>query len=184
MSTSIFGSPRYTQVAIFLHWLLALAIVTNLCVGLYMTDIPMSPQRLKLYNWHKWAGVMILTFSAVRLLWRLMHKPPPLPNAIALWQVRASHLVHTLLYVLFFAIPLSGWAYSNAAGFPIVLFGTLPLPDLIAKNRELADAIKPLHQWFAYVLAGTVSLHIAAAFKHHWVDRDQLLSRMWPRTAK
>jgi cytochrome b561 len=184
MSTSLFGAPRYTRVAIGLHWLLALAIIGNLCVGLYMTDLAMSPQRLKLYNWHKWAGVMILTFSALRLLWRITHRPPALPHSLAHWQARASHGVHIFLYVLFFAVPLSGWAYSSATGFPIVLFGVLPLPDFVAKNRELAEAIKPLHQWLAYGLAGTVTLHITAALKHQWIDRDQLLSRMWPHSKK
>ncbi len=163
-----------------LHWLLAFAIIGNLCVGLYMTDLAMSPQRLKLYNWHKWAGVMILSFSALRLLWRITHRPPALPHSLAHWQARASHIVHIFLYVMFFAVPLSGWAYSSATGFPIVLFGVLPLPDFVAKNRELAEAIKPLHQWLAYALAATVTLHIAAALKHHWIDRDQLLMRMWP----
>jgi cytochrome b561 len=182
MSASLFGAPRYTRVAMALHWILAFAIIGNLCVGLYMTELSMSPQRLKLYNWHKWAGVMILLLSALRLLWRITHRPPPLPHSVAAWQARASKGVHILLYALFFAVPLSGWAYSSATGFPIVLFGALPLPDFVAKNRELAEAIKPLHHWLAYGLAGTVALHVIAALKHQWIDRDQLLSRMWPFT--
>ena len=178
-------SARYTTPAIIFHWLLAVMIAISFGVGLYMTDLPMSPQRLKLYNWHKWAGVVILTLSALRLLWRLTHTPPPLPNSAApAWQARASHMAHGLLYALFFAVPLSGWAYSSAAGFPIVLFGVLPLPDLLAKNRELSEAIKPLHQWFAYGLAAVVVIHIAAAIKHQWLDRDGLIARMWPAASK
>jgi cytochrome b561 len=184
MSKSLFSAPRYSGVAIGLHWLLAIAIVANFCVGLYMTDLAMSPQRLKLFNWHKWAGITILAFSALRLLWRITHRPPPLPRTMASWQVRASHTVHTLLYVFFFAVPISGWLYSNAAGFPVVVFGVIPLPDLVAKNRELSEVIKPLHGWLAFALAGAVSLHVLAAIKHQWIDRDQLLSRMMPRRTK
>jgi cytochrome b561 len=171
-------SQRYSGFAIFLHWLLATAIVISFCVGLYMTSIAMSPSRLKLYNWHKWAGIVILTLSTVRLLWRLTHTPPPLPSSTPAWQRNAAHAGHWLLYLFFFAVPLSGWAYSSAAGFPIVLFGVLPLPDWVPKDRELAETLKPIHQYLAYLLAATVVGHVLAALKHQFVDRDRILSRM------
>jgi cytochrome b561 len=168
---------RYTPTAIVLHWLLAIAIVTSFCVGLYMSDLPVSPQRLKLYNWHKWAGVTILALSALRLLWRLGHRPPadlPMPA----WQQAAAHWTHRALYLLFFAVPLVGWAYSSAAGFPIVLFGVLPLPDFVPQDKALSLLIKPWHAYLAYALAALVVLHVAGALKHQFVDRDGLLSRM------
>jgi len=168
---------RYDAVAVAFHWLLALAIVGAFCVGFYMADLPLSPTRLKLYNWHKWAGVLILAASALRLLWRLSHRPPPdLPGPA--WQQRAAHAAHWALYALFFAVPLSGWAYSSAAGFPIVLFGVLPLPDFVAADRAFAETIKPLHGLLAYTLATVVVLHVAAAIKHQFIDRDGLLDRM------
>lgn len=175
-------ATRYSSVAIALHWLLALAIVGAFCVGLYMADLPFSPLRLKLYNWHKWAGVTILALSALRLLWRLTHRPPadiPMPA----WQTRAAHAMHGLLYLAFFAVPLLGWAYSSAAGFPIVWFGVLPLPDFVPKDKALADTFKQLHQLAAYGLAALVLAHVAAALKHHFIDRDGLLARMWPGRA-
>lgn len=175
-------AERYHPVSIAFHWLLALAIVGSLAVGLYMTSLPFSMTRLKLYNWHKWAGVLILVLSAARLLWRLKHRPPADPPGPA-WQQRAAHLAHGALYVLFFAVPLAGWAYSSAAGFPIVLFGVLPLPDFVPVNRELSEAIKPLHKWLAYGLAAVIVLHVAAALKHHFIDRDGLLQRMRPGRA-
>jgi len=168
---------RYTRTAIVLHWLLALMIVSSFGVGLYMADLPFSPSRLKLYNWHKWAGVTILALSAARLLWRLSHRPPadlPMPA----WQQRAAHAVHLLLYGLFFAVPLAGWAYSSAAGFPVVWFGVLPLPDFVPVDRALAEAIKPVHKLLAFALTGTVLLHVAAALKHHFIDRDGTLQRL------
>ncbi len=172
-------SQRYTKTAIALHWVLALALVGSFSVGLYMADLPFSPQRLKLYNWHKWAGVTILALSLARLLWRLTHRPPADLPAPA-WQQRAAHLTHLALYGLFFAVPLVGWAYSSAAGFPIVWFGVLPLPDFVHPDKELAEAIKPWHGALAWALAALVVLHVAAALKHHFLDRDGLLQRMLP----
>ncbi|MDL5030352.1 cytochrome b [Pelomonas sp. APW6] len=172
-------TPRYTATAIALHWLLAVAIVGAFGVGLYMSDLPLSPTRLKLYNWHKWAGVTILALSALRLLWRLGHRPPadlPMPA----WQARAAHAVHLLLYVAFFAVPLSGWAYSSAAGFPIVWFGVLPLPDFVPVDKPLAHQLKELHEMLAWGLALLVLAHIGAALKHHLIDKDGLLLRMMP----
>lgn len=178
------GSRRFTGFAIALHWLLALALVGIFSVGVYMADLPFSPQRLKLYNWHKWAGVTILILSVVRLAWRLTHKPPPLPKAVTMgmpsWQLQAYHATHVLMYALFFIVPLVGWAYSSAAGFPIVLFGVLPLPDFVPASKPLAELIKPWHQITAYSLATLVVLHVAAAIKHHFIDKDGLLLRMMP----
>jgi cytochrome b561 len=96
------------------------------------------------------------------------------------WQLQAYHATHFLLYALFFIVPLVGWAYSSAAGFPIVVFGVLPLPDFVEANKALAEVIKPWHQISAFALAGVVVLHVAAALKHHWIDRDGLLQRMLP----
>ena len=184
LSDDVAPPQRYSTVAIVLHWLLALVIVAMFGVGVYMTDLPFSPLRLKLYNWHKWAGIIILALTVLRLLWRVTHRPPALPRAISQampgWQMQAYHATHHLMYALFFAVPLVGWAYSSAAGFPIVLFGQIPLPDLLAANKELAELIKPLHEMTAFALMALAGLHIAAAFKHHLVDRDGLLSRMLP----
>ena len=170
---------RYSGIAIAFHWLLAVMIVGSFCFGLYMTSLPFSPHRLKLYNWHKWAGITILTLSALRLLWRLFHRPPgdlPMPA----WQRQAAHVTHWGLYLLFFAVPLVGWAYSSAAGFPVVVYGVLPLPDFVPVDKALADALKPWHATLAYALAALVLAHVAAALKHHFIDHDGLLLRMVP----
>jgi cytochrome b561 len=176
--------PRYTTLAVALHWLLALALGALFVLGVYMTDLPFSPWRLKLYNWHKWAGISFLLLSALRLLWRATHTPPELPTAVTQdmpkWQTRAHHATHHLMYALFFVVPLVGWAYSSAAGFPIVLFGQIPLPDLLPVDKALAELIKPLHELSAMALMGLAALHVAAALKHHWVDQDGLLLRIWP----
>ena len=173
---------RYTSVAIGLHWLLALMLLGSFSFGLYMSDLPFSPQRVKLYNWHKWAGMTIFALSLLRLLWRATHRPPVDLPAPA-WQQRAAHATHGALYLLFFAVPLVGWAYSSAAGFPVVWFGVLPLPDFVPADKALAEAIKPWHGYLAFAMAALVILHVAAALKHQFVDRDGLLDRMRPGKA-
>lgn len=189
MNSTAPGSPasRYTGTAIALHWLMTLAIIGSLGVGWYMTDLSVSPWRLKLYNWHKWTGVTILTLAILRLTWRLTHRPPALPHHIERsmpsWQRIAHHWTHSLMYVLFFAVPLMGWAYSSMAGFQVVWFGVLPLPDFVPVNKELAQVIRPIHGWMAYTLLGFVVLHVGAAIKHHFIDRDRLISRMRPGRA-
>jgi len=176
---------RYGRVAIGLHWLLAAMIVTSLGVGLSMVGLPFSPLRLKLFNWHKWLGVLILSLSAFRLLWRLRHPPPPLSARVEAtmpgWQLVAHRGLHRALYALFFIVPLLGWAYTSALGFPVVWFGVLPLPDFVPVNKDLAESVlKPLHKTGAFTLAAMALVHAAAALKHHFINRDGLLQRMWP----
>jgi cytochrome b561 len=178
-STPTPSSARYGGVAIALHWLLAALLIGTFAVGVYMHELPMSPTRLKLYNWHKWAGVTILALSVLRLLWRVTHRPPADLPAPA-WQNRAAHGVHWALYALFFLVPLAGWAYSSAAGFPVVWFGVLPLPDFVSPDKPFAELMKERHALLAWLMAILAGLHIAAALKHHFIDRDGLLDRMRP----
>jgi cytochrome b561 len=178
-------APRYDGFAIALHWLLAALIVGSLGLGLYMTGLPFSPLRLKVYSWHKWAGVTILALSALRLLWRAGHRPPALPPGMSRLQLASYRASHTLMYLLFFAVPLSGWAYSSAMGMPVAWFGVLPLPDFMPIDHVFAEAaLQPLHKYSAFALAGVTLLHVAAVCKHHWIDRDGLMQRMWPGPRK
>jgi cytochrome b561 len=184
--TASLQPPRqtYTATAKCLHWLLAAALIGLIAFGWYMTGLPISPTKLKFYNWHKWAGITILVLSVARLLWRITHRPPPLPAQVQAampgWQRAAHHCVHHLMYALFLVVPLLGWAMSSAAGFPVVLFGVLPLPDFVPKNMELAVALKPWHGRAAWLLTALIALHVAAVLKHQLIDRDGLLARMLP----
>ena len=173
-------TDRYTPTAITLHWIAAVLIIGNLAFGLYMTGLDLSPAKLKYYSWHKWTGVTIFILAAARLLWRLRHPAPPLPEAMPRWERQAANISHVLLYVLFFAAPLSGWLFSSASGFQTVYFSVLPIPDLLAKNRELADVLKVVHRSITYSLGAVIAVHAAAAIKHHVHDRDEVLQRMLP----
>ena len=173
-------AQRYTTTAIVLHWLIAALIVGAFTLGLVMTDIPgFSPAKLRYYAWHKWAGVTVLLLAALRLLWRLKNRPPALLPMPA-WQRRAAHGLHHLLYLLIFAVPLSGYFYTLASGFPVVYFGLFQLPVLIAKNPALAETLKAVHYWLTMSLAALVAVHVLAALKHQFVDRDGSMRRMLP----
>lgn len=180
-----FSSPsRYTHIAIALHWLIALMIISNFGLGLTMVEMSLSPQKLKFFSWHKWVGVTIFTLVCLRVLWRLGHAAPTLPASMSARQARAAHLSHALLYVFMFAIPLSGWLYSSASGKSVVYLGLVPLPDLVAADKGLAETLKEVHKYLNFTLAAFVVLHIAAAWKHHLVDRDNVMARMLPFLAK
>jgi cytochrome b561 len=170
---------RYSGVAIALHWLVALLIFGSFALGLYMVDLKLSPTKLKLYSWHKWLGVTIWLLVVVRLGWRLFRRPPPAPPMPA-WQRHAAAATHVLLYVLVLVIPITGWLFSSASGFPVVYFGVLQLPDLVGKDKGLADLFQSVHAALNYVLMAIVTVHILAALKHHLIDRDTVLHRMLP----
>jgi len=173
-------STRYTRTAIALHWLMALLLSGLFTVGVYMHDLPLSPQKLKIYSWHKWAGVSLFLLVLVRLAWRIGHRPPALPEILPGWQKVAAHGLHFLLYLLMISIPLSGWLMSSAKGFQTVWFGVLPLPDLIGKDRELGKILEEVHSILNFGLLTLVVAHAAAALKHHFVEKDDVLSRMLP----
>jgi len=169
---------RYSTPAIVLHWLMALLIFAGFPLGLYMVDLPLSPDKLKLYSYHKWIGITVLMLAAIRLSWRLTHTPPPLPARVAAWQRHASAIVHGLLYLLMIAIPLSGWLMSSAKGFQTVWFGVLPLPDLIGKDKALGELLAEVHKILNFTLLGLVVLHVGAALQHHFIERQPFLQRM------
>ena len=172
---------RYTTTAIVFHWLIALLIIGTFSLGLVMSDMPgITPTKLKYYSWHKWSGVTILGLVALRLLWRLKNSAPAYPASMPDWQKGAAHGLHGLLYVLMFAVPLSGYFYSLSAGVPVVYFGLFPLPVLMDPNPALKPVLKALHYWLNMGLLACVALHVAAALKHQFVDRDGVLKRMLP----
>lgn len=175
---------RYTPTAIFLHWLVALGLIGTFAIGFYMPDLPLSPIKLKLFSWHKWAGVTLFLLVLIRLGWRLIHPAPPLSATIPILLRVVSHVTHWLMYALMIAIPLSGWLMSSAKGFQTVWFGLLPLPDLLPKNAALGDLLAEVHEVLNYTLLGLVIVHTTAALKHHFIDRNDVLTRMLPLKSK
>ena len=172
-------SEKYSGMAIALHWVTAVLIVANLLLGLSMVALPISPRKLQWYAWHKWVGITVFLLTGARLAWRAI-RPHPSPVPMPEWQRRAAAISHGSLYILLLVIPISGWLYSSATGVQVVYLGILPLPDLVSKDKALADTLKAVHVTLNLVLFSLVCVHVAAAFKHHFVDRDTVLSRMLP----
>lgn len=170
----------YTRTAIALHWLIALSLIGTFALGLYMQDLTLSPTKLKLYSWHKWAGISLLLAVILRLGWRLMHPAPALPSGMSKLAQRVARAGHALLYILMLAVPISGWLMSSAQGVPIVWFGVIPLPDLVARDPALGEQLTNVHFALNIALAIAVVGHLAAALVHHFIKKDGVLVRMLP----
>jgi cytochrome b561 len=171
---------RYTMTAMALHWMAAVLIFCGFGLGLFMTGLPFSPDKFRYYAWHKWIGVTVFLLAIVRLAWRAAHPAPPLPASVPAWQVRASGIAQGLLYALMLLVPVSGWLYSSSTGVSVVYLGLIPLPDLLPKDRATAGLLLILHQALNFTLAAAVTIHIGAALKHRFADRDGVLARMLP----
>lgn len=171
---------RYHRLSIFIHWLIAVLIIGAFALGSIMTDMKISPSKLQYYSWHKWLGVSILALVALRLLSRLVLGAPAYPDSMKKWEKQLATSTHIFLYVLMFAVPLSGYFYTSAAGIPVVYFKLIELPTIIGPNPELKPFLKELHEVLTTVLLIVVSLHVAAALKHHFIDRDGIFQRMLP----
>ena len=177
------SSGRYSKVAMGLHWLIALMIIGLIIFGKLMTN-PETPNRFVLYQLHKSFGILVLLFSILRLGWRLTHKPPPLPDGMTSWERAAAKFTHIAFYVFMIGMPLLGWAMVSASPIPIPtrIFDTVPWPNIpgIVRDEALADFFKMLHHNIAHFTMALIALHVGAALKHQFVNKDGLLSRMFP----
>lgn len=172
---------RYTYTAMLLHWLTALLIISAFVMGLVMTDIPgLTPTKLKYFSWHKWLGVTVLAIAVIRVLWRKANKAPPHPVGMPAWQIRAAEGMHVLLYVLIFAVPISGYLFTLSAGVPVVYLGLFQLPVFMGPNPELKPVLQNVHYVLNMIMAAAVAAHVLAALKHQFIDRDGVLRRMLP----
>jgi cytochrome b561 len=171
---------RYGTVAQTLHWLIAALVLVMFGLGWYMAGLPLSLRKFELYQLHKSIGVTIFVLAAVRLLWRLFNPAPPLPASMPTWQHAAARASHVLLYLVLLAQPLIGFLQSNAVNFPIVWWGMVRLPALIGTDEALGEALLEVHVWNSRLLLVLVLVHAAAALRHHFVLKDDVLRRMLP----
>jgi cytochrome b561 len=174
---------RWGSVAQLLHWLIVALIVTQVILAGIADDLPLGLKKLAVLARHKSVGITILMLAAVRLGWRVANREsPPLPPTLKPYERFLAHFTHVALYVLLFAMPISGWIMSSARNFPVSWFNLFQLPDLVAPNQTLYDAMVLTHEVLAWTLAAVVALHVLGALKHHFVLRDDVLRRMLPFT--
>ena len=171
---------RWGSLSQLLHWLIVVLIALQAALGLTGILLPLGMQKLAVLARHKSIGITILGLAALRLLWRWLNPTPPLPGNLRRHERFLAHFTHVALYVLLFAMPLSGWIMSSARGFPVSWFNRVQLPDLVPKSEALYGAMVTIHASLAIALALIVALHIAGALKHHFVLKDDILRRMLP----
>jgi cytochrome b561 len=180
---------RYDAVAMTLHWLTVLGVAGQLAMGWSMTAMrPGSFLQFQLYQAHKSVGMTVLALSILRLGWRLLHRPPPLPASMPVWEQRLAHLSHVGLYALLLGLPLSGWAVVSVSplNIPTVLYAIVPLPHLpllttLSNKSAVEPLLKLVHETGVWILIALLVGHIGAALRHHFLLRDDVLTRMVPR---
>lgn len=178
---SLYSTPtRWGSLARLFHWGMALAIAGMVGVGLWMTTLPLGMRKLNVYALHKSIGITLLGVAVLRLGWRLLDRRPAAPAGQPAWQTGAAHAVHGLIYLLLLGIPLSGWLYNSASGFPLRWFKLANLPKLADADPGLKAIAHALHEYGAWALVALVLGHAAAALWHHVVLRDHTLSSMIP----
>jgi cytochrome b561 len=193
-------ASRYSKVAIILHWLIAVAILLNIPLAWWMTEMVSDPSQqarvFAAYQLHKSIGLTVLLLTLVRLAWRLVNRPPPLPETMVVWERGLARITHVLLYLLMILIPLAGWTYVSAGwnsrmdapfAIPTLWFGLFQWPHIpglqeaaLSTRAETAEVAIEAHEWLGKLALFLVVLHVAAALKHHWIDRDDVLARMLP----
>ena len=173
---------RWGAIAQLFHWLIVALIIVQVTLAEMADDLPAGMRKLSLLARHKSVGITILGLVILRLAWRWLNEHPPLPENLKRYEQVLARVTHVALYVLLFAMPLSGWMMSSARGFPVSWFGFFQLPDLVPRSRQLYEAFLVTHQTLAWTLFVVIGLHIAGALKHHFVHKDDVLRRMLPFT--
>ncbi|HZF14851.1 MAG TPA: cytochrome b [Steroidobacteraceae bacterium] len=172
---------RYGAAAQALHWLIVVLVIVQVTIALRAAGMPFGPGKAIALAWHKSFGMTILMLAVLRLLWRLANPVPSLPATMKSYEKGLAHVSHYLLYILLFAMPLSGWVMSAAHNYPVSWFHLFTWPSPVAPDHELAEKMEDVHEALAWTLGAVVTAHVLAALWHHFVRKDDVLQRMLPR---
>jgi cytochrome b561 len=163
-----------------IHWLIVVLITLQVVLAMIADELPLGVRKLAMLARHKSVGITLLGLAIIRLVWRWLNPAPDLPKTLSPYERVLAQLTHAALYILLFALPLSGWMMSSARGFPVSWFSLFQLPDLVPKSKPLYEALVETHEMLALALGAVVGLHVAAALKHHFILKDNVLRRMLP----
>jgi cytochrome b561 len=175
-------AARYTVIAQLLHWLVAALIVTQFALAWTADDLPLGMHKLALLARHKSFGMTLLMLVIVRLLWRFKNPPPTLPPGMTPIEQMLAKATHIVFYVLLFAMPITGWMMSSAKNYSVSWFGLFTWPNLIGQSDDAFTLLKNTHDYLSYALFAVAVLHVLAALKHHFWNKDDVLVRMLPFT--
>lgn len=178
-------STRYSNTAIALHWLIAMVVLTQLCTGWAFSDMARGPDRDLWFAWHRTLGFAVLLLTIMRLMWRFICPPPPLPLTMPCWQRCAAKASHVGFYLVLIALPLTGWVYvssgNTAATTGITtLVGGTPWPIIPGMPREWHRLSADVHGVLVTITCAMLLLHVAAALKHQFLDKGINTHRMPP----
>jgi cytochrome b561 len=180
-SMNVQTAGRYNNVAIALHWVVAVLVLVMIGLGIYMVDIPRgTPDRSYFYNLHKSIGLTAGIIVLLRLWWRKKNPPPPLPASMPSWQVTASNLSHWLLYACLIVMPIVGFSASQFTKWGVTYFGLFKIPPMAYQDKEIYAFLQGVHEFTAYLLMALLVVHILAAFQHLLVKKDGIFQRMLP----
>jgi cytochrome b561 len=175
---------RWGAVAQSFHWLIAVLILGTMVLGWVMVYWPVGPTQFSLYALHKSIGLTVFALVVLRLGWRLASTAPELPAQMPHWERRAAHGAHVLLYLLIIAMPVSGYLINAGAGFPLTWFGLVRIPSPSEGSEWLESVASAVHLTLFWTLLAVLALHVFGALRHHFVLKDDVLSRMLPRRSR
>ncbi|WP_417793864.1 cytochrome b [Terasakiella pusilla] len=170
----------FGRVAKFFHWSMVFGFIALYVIGFTMTDLPIGPEMFERIALHKSIGIGVLALAVMRLIWRFSNPNPALPDTMASSERWGAHFSHIALYTVMMVMPLSGWAMSSAANYPVSVFGWFTLPNILAPSKAAVDFLKEFHGLLAWGILGLLALHVLAALKHHYINKDNVLTRMLP----
>lgn len=164
------------------HWIMVLGFIALYVIGFYMTGLPLGPEMFEKIALHKSIGILVLGLALFRLVWRFTNQNPELPIDMPAHERIGAHLSHIALYGVMIVMPLSGWAMSSAANYPVSVFGWFTLPNIMDPSKDAVEFLKSFHGIMAWAILALIALHVLAALKHHFINKDNVLTRMIPFT--
>jgi len=173
-------TATYDRVARLFHWAIALMVLVQIPAGVAMTSEPLEGLSTPLYVLHKGMGCVLLVLIFGRILWRVTHRPPPFPDSMPPLEQRIAERTHIAIYALLVTMVVSGYLRTVADGYPIELLDAVGIPPLVSYHPRLAASMLVVHQFAVLALLGLVAVHVSAVLRHHLIDRDATLGRMWP----
>ena len=173
-------SDTYGALAKFLHWAIVILIIAQYVIIEAADEMPKGPAKFEQIDLHKSVGMTVLILVVLRILWRVANRGAPAAVPMPRLQQIAAAAGHGLLYLLILVLPLSGWAMSSAANYPVTLFGWFQFPALVAENHDLHETLEEVHEFLFDSVFVVATLHAVAALYHHFVMKDRSLRRMLP----